>query len=217
MQINASHSRTSVFAMARFPVVAPKNMSGRVAAVCSRQSSHRHCVLCLCRFIASSVWSSPLLVLVPELSVCCFDSTRVVSLKMASPAGAFYASRVPIWVEVGQELKTKPLYGFRGRRSPVCKAYDALPPHGSHLYSYPPDFIFGPILAVHVIEEFGFLTVAVPHRDVPDWPVYVNIAQDRSRFAFVVRPTAPASPSTAPASPAGASSETPRRGLSLLG
>ena len=150
-------------------------------------------------------------------NVCCFDSTRVVSLKMASPAGAFYASRVPIWMEVGQELKTKPLYGFRGRRSPVRKAYDALPPHGSHLYSYLPDFIFGPILAVHVIEEFGFLTVAVPHRDVPDWPVYVNIAQDRSRFAFVVRPTAPASPSTAPASPAGASSKTPRRGLSLLG
>ena len=99
----------------------------------------------------------------------------------------------------------------------MCKAYDALPPHGNWLYSYEADFIFGPILAVHVIEEFGYLTVAVHHRYVPDWPVYVNIAQDRSRFAFVVRPTAPASPSTAPASPAGASSKTPRRGLSLLG
>ena len=150
--------------------------------------------------------------LVPELSVCCFDSTRVVSLKMASPAGAFYASRVPIWVEVGHQLKTKPRLGFRGRRSPVCKAYDALPPHGNWLYSYEADFIFGPILAVHVIEEFGFLTVAVPHRDVPDWPVYVNIALERSRFAFVVRPTAPASPSTAPASPVGGSSKKPRLG-----
>ncbi len=92
------------------------------------------------------------------------------------------------WVWLGQLMQTKPEVNCRGARSPVCKAYDAVPPRGEFLYQYGFEEVFGPVKGIYGDAGHGYLTVLVPHKDGAGYPdVFVNVSKWDQRFAVAYR------------------------------
>ena len=87
-----------------------------------------------------------------------------------------------VWIKERDWLRTNPEFNSHGGRSPACIAYDTLYPHGQKMYQLPPNTLFGPVLAVHVLRAPGYIVAEVPHKDNPDFPVFINVSKRKARF-----------------------------------